>query len=145
MTLENSTETLRIRRIIPATKETLFRAWTEPEQLKRWWTIGEGWRAEFAEIDLRVGGKFRVGNKPRVGETVLLTGEFLEVEPPNRLVYSWQFGQANSEPGIITVEFKEMGHQTEVSITHERSAREMAPSAVAGWESALESLERFLR
>jgi uncharacterized protein YndB with AHSA1/START domain len=50
--MENSTETLRIRRIIPATKETLFRAWTEPEQLKRWWTIGEGWKAEFAEIDL---------------------------------------------------------------------------------------------
>ena len=70
MTSEGVPEVLRIKRVIPATKERLFQAWTQPEQLRRWWTIGEGWKAEFAEIDLRVGGKFRVGNKPRSGEPV---------------------------------------------------------------------------
>lgn len=144
MTTEDSTETLRIRRIIPATKERLFRAWTEPEQVTRWWTIGEGWRAEFAEIDLRVGGRFKVRNRPRAGEPILITGEFLEVEPPDKLVYTWRFEPTNSEESVITVEFNEMGDQTEVSITHERLSREMGPSAAAGWESALESLAQFI-
>jgi uncharacterized protein YndB with AHSA1/START domain len=144
LTTENSTETLRIRRIVPATKERLFRAWTEPNQVTRWWTIGEGWKAEFAEIDLRVGGKFKVGNKPRAGEPILLTGEFLEVEPPDKLVYTWRFGATNPEESVITVEFNEVGDQTEVLITHEHSSKEMGPGAVAGWESALASLARFV-
>lgn len=145
MTAENSTETLRIRRVIPATKERLFRAWTEPSQVTRWWTIGEGWRAEFAEIDLRVGGKFKVGNRPRAGESVLISGEFLEVKPPDRLVYKWRFGPASPVESVITVEFNEAGDQTEVLITHENSPKEMGPGAVAGWEAVLAGLARFVR
>ena len=144
MTAESSSETLRIKRVIPATKERLFQAWTQQEQLKRWWTIGEGWKAEFAEIDLRVGGKFKIGNRPRNGEHVLLTGEFLKIEPPDRLVYSWQFGITNPVQSIITVEFKEVGDKTEVSITHEHSPKEMGPGAVAGWESILEGLSSYV-
>jgi len=144
LTSEGVPEVLRIKRVIPATKERLFQAWTQPEQLRRWWTIGEGWRAEFAEVDLRVGGKFRVGNKPRSGESVLLTGEFLEIEPPDRLVYTWQFGLTNPGQSLITVEFKEMGGATEVSITHEHSPRDMGPGAVAGWEAILEGLNSYV-
>jgi uncharacterized protein YndB with AHSA1/START domain len=137
-------ETLRIKRVIPARKERLFRAWTQPEELRKWWTIGEGWRAEFAEIDLRVGGKFKIGNMPRRGELVPLSGEFLEIEPPDRLVYTWRFGLTNPSQSIITVEFRDVGDKTEVSITHERSPKDMGPAAVAGWESILEGLKSFL-
>lgn len=137
-------ETLSIKRVIPAKKERLFRAWTQPEELRKWWTIGEGWRAEFAEIDLRVGGKFMVGNKPRRGELVLLSGEFLKIEPPDRLVYAWQFGPTIPGQSVITVEFREVGDGTEVSITHERSPKSMGPAAVAGWESILEGLYSFI-
>ena len=143
MTTENSAKTFRVRRIIPVKKERLFRAWTEPEQVTRWWTIGEGWRAEFAEIDLRVGGVFTVGNRPRSGEPVLITGKFLEVEPPDRLVYTWRFGPANPEENVITVEFRELGEETEIVVTHEQASKAMLAGAVAGWEAALESLKTY--
>lgn len=135
---------MRIRRIIPATKERVFRAWTEPAQLKRWWSIGEGWRTLFAEIDLRVGGKFALGNKPPDADMLLITGEFLVVDPPDKLAYTWRFQGTNPEENIITVEFHGRGEKTEVVVTHEQSSKEMGPSALAGWRAALESLCLFL-
>ena len=141
---KNSTETLRVRKIVPAAKERVFRAWTDPAQLKRWWSIGEGWKTSFAEVDLKVGGKFSLENQPPGGDNVMITGEFLSVEPPDRLVYTWRFPGARPEEGIITVEFKELGGRTEVVVTHERSSRAMSPGAIAGWKAALESLASFL-
>ena len=142
--MSSPTETLRVTRVIPAKKERVFRAWTNPDEVRRWWTIGEGWKAEFVEMDVRVGGKLRLGNRPRGGDLVLVTGEFLEVRPPDRLVYSWRFLPAAPEVNTITVDFREMGEKTEVTITHANSSREMAAGARDGWAYALSSLSTFL-
>jgi len=141
---EDATETLRVSRIVPARKEMVFKAWTDPSQLKKWWCIGEGWTTPFAEVDLRVGGRIALGNQPLGGGTVVITGEFLRVEPPDRLVYTWRFPGARPEESVVTVEFNELGAQTEVVITHERSPKAMAPGAIAGWRTALEGLASFL-
>jgi uncharacterized protein YndB with AHSA1/START domain len=144
VTDENPTETLRVRSIVPSRKEKVFRAWTEPSALKQWWTIGEGWRTSFAEVDLRVGGRFTLGNEQAGGTTLLITGEFLEIEPPDKLVYTWRFPGETPENGIVTVEFKGQGDDTEVIITHEQASKAMAPGAIAGWGSALWSLKAML-
>jgi len=142
--MSDPTETLRVRRVIPATKERVFRAWTDPSQLKAWWRIGEGWSTTSAEVDPRVGGRIALGNQPVGGGNMVITGEFLRVEPPDVLVFTWRFPGAVPEESVVTVEFRQLGEETEVVITHEGSPRAMAPGAVAGWNATLQSLAGFL-
>jgi uncharacterized protein YndB with AHSA1/START domain len=130
--------------VVAARKERVFRAWTEPSQLKRWWTIGEGWTTTFVDMDLRVGGRFTLGNAPADGSVVLITGEFLVIQPPDKLVYTWRFHAPKPEDGKVTVEFRGLGDRTEVIVTHEHVSKEMGPSAIAGWNAALQSLASVL-
>jgi uncharacterized protein YndB with AHSA1/START domain len=139
----DSTETIRVRTVVPARKERVFRAWTEPSEVKRWWSIGEGWKTSFVDMDLRVGGKFTLGNEPADGNVVLITGEFLIVQPPDKLVYTWRFQGPKSEESVVKVEFRDLGDQTEVLMTHEHSA-EMGPSGEAAWNAVLQRLASLL-
>ena len=140
----DSSETIRVRRVVPARKERVFRAWTEPSQMKRWWTIGEGWKTSFVDVDLRVGGRFTVGNEPAGGSPLLITGEFLVVQPPDKLVYRWLFHTPTPEESLVTVEFNDLGSSTEIVITHEGMSKDMGPSAIAGWSTALSGLASLL-
>lgn len=77
---------IELRRILPATPEKIFAAWTDPELMRRWMSpVGH---AE-AEVDLRVGGRFRVTMVGQ-GITIEHTGEYVEVAPPLRLAFTWQ-------------------------------------------------------
>jgi len=129
---------------VPAPKTKVFKAWTDPEQLKRWWSIADGWSTTFAEVDLKVGGRFALGNKPPGGELVLVTGEYLLVSPPDKLVYTWRFSGPKPEESVVTVEFNGLGETTEVVVTHEQSSPDMGPSALAGWGIVLQSLNAFV-
>ncbi len=139
------TETIRVRKVVPAPKERVFRAWTEPSQVKRWWTIGDGWKTSSVDVDLRVGGRFTVRNEQAGGDPLLITGEFVVVQPPDKLVYTWRFQLPKPEDTLVTVEFRGLGDATEVFVTHEYSSKDMGPSAVAGWNAALEGLASLLR
>jgi uncharacterized protein YndB with AHSA1/START domain len=141
---EKPPETLRIRKVIPAARERVFKAWIDPAQVKKWWSLGEGWKTPVAEVDLRVGGRFSIGNEPSGGGVVLITGEFLAVDPPDKLVYTWRFPGARPEESRVTVEFNDLGEQTEVVVTHEEIGQEMMEGAVSGWQDALENLGRFV-
>jgi uncharacterized protein YndB with AHSA1/START domain len=142
--VDSTTETICVRRIVNASKETAFKAWTESSQVTKWWNLGEGWTTPSAELDPKVGGKISLGNQPSGGGVMLITGEYLRVEPPDRLVYTFLFPGAIPEESIVTVEFNALGDkQTEIVVTHEMG-RGMVPNAIAGWNSALESLSNFL-
>ena len=140
----DSDETLAVSRIVPAPRNRVFRAWTKPSEVKKWWTIGEGWKTSSAEIDLRVGGKLSIGNEPLGGGAVVITGEFVVVEPPSKLVYTWLFPGSPPDEGLVTVEFRDLGLQTEVVVTHSRASKDMLLGAIAGWQAALEGLQIFL-
>jgi uncharacterized protein YndB with AHSA1/START domain len=137
-------ETLRIRRVFAAPRQMVFNAWTEPEQLKSWWKVGEDWTTPVAEMDLRVGGRFVLGTKPPDGDLHVVRGEFREVAPPYRLVYTWHVDGSGTEENVVTVEFRTIGGDTEVSITHAQLSKESAGSSEAGWEAVLKSLKQVL-
>ena len=137
---------LRLTRTFAAPRERVFRAWTEPEELKRWWGP-DGYATPSAEVDLRVGGAYRFGmRKLPDGEVFYLAGTFREVRPPERLVYTWVW-EGNPERGetLVTVEFRERGKATEVRLTHE-----LFPTAKTrddhekGWSSCLGKLAKAL-
>src|SRR2546428_10528241 len=86
---EGSRDSLRISRVFPATRQRTFRAWTDPNELKKWWREGKEFVLTVAEIDLRVGGVFRIGVESPSGSLHMVRGRFIEVVPPERLGYTW--------------------------------------------------------
>ncbi len=141
---EAATTTLHLVRTVAATREQVFRAWTDPAVLARWW-----WPKHFATtfaIDLRVGGYYtiRSADLPKQGPLVV-SGTFLEVTPPERLVYTWHWQGQDETETQVTVEFRQRGHQTEITLTHERFAdASTCENNRLGWESCLDRLEQAL-
>jgi uncharacterized protein YndB with AHSA1/START domain len=141
------TEQVVVRRVIAATRERVFRNWTEPELLRRWWGPG-GFTCPEATVDLRPGGTYRlVMQAPGDGPRMSVTGVYHEVTPPSRLVYTWRWDSgpaASEDESVVTVEFDELSRdRTEVTITHDRFPAGHDPSPYrAGWEEAMVKLER---
>lgn len=134
--------TLNIRRSFKAPREKVFKAWTDPQALKKWWGP-EGFSTPSAEIDLRVGGKYRLGMKSPEGEVFYLSGIYREVKPPEKLVYTWNWEGPNMDIGetLVTVEFLDLGSATEIILTHERFPTQKAcDEHDKGWNSTLDRL-----
>jgi len=138
---------LIVRRTIAAPAARLFAVWTEPEHLKKWWGPGAVTCPE-AEVDLRVGGRYRIANLTPAGEVVWITGEFEVVEPPRRLVYSWNIDEGGrpAPTSRVTVRFEQRGERlTEVVVVHERiAAAPLRASHEKGWSGCLEGLAQYL-
>lgn len=109
---------LTVRRTIDASPEHLFDAWTDPAQLRRWWGPAGVTCCE-AEVDLRVGGRYRLGNRFPDGRTVFISGEFVRVERPHLLAYSWRIEPAEETRERVTVRFIANGARTDVIVLHE--------------------------
>jgi uncharacterized protein YndB with AHSA1/START domain len=135
--------TLVVRRTIGASADRIFDAWTQPEHLRAWW----GPRpvtCSGAEVDLRVGGRYRIDNAIPDGSTVVIEGEFREIDRPRKLVYTWCMGSDAHETSLVTVRFEERGTGTEVVIVHERVPTEAArDSHDKGWKGCLDGLAAF--
>lgn len=99
-----------------------------------------------AEMDLRPGGRYRIGNQLPDGKVLWITGEFEEIERPRKLVYTWRIeGQEARDAERVTVQFEESGGFTEVTVTHERIAsEELRDMHRDGWVGCLAGLARFV-
>jgi uncharacterized protein YndB with AHSA1/START domain len=135
--------TLVVRRRINAGREKLFAAWTQPSLLVRWWGP-QGVACLTAEIDLRVGGSYRIANQFPDGTVVWIAGIFEVIEPPDRLAYTWKLESHDGPVERVTVCFEARGAATEVIVTHERIADEATrTSHEHGWIGCLDSLVRY--
>ncbi|MEO1104823.1 MAG: SRPBCC domain-containing protein [Pseudomonadota bacterium] len=141
-------ETVRVSRLIPASVEAVWCAWTTPEETKRWWGRSMGMECHLYEMDLKPGGVFRLGiRKPGAGDTHAdVEGVMQRVEPPHTLVYTWSW--TKDEPRVrdtlVTVSFHPEGDgQTRVSIVHERLPRgDVTEMHREGWTAMLEDVAR---
>lgn len=133
---------VRIERIIDAPRDKVFRAWTDPEQLRRWWGPGE-YATKHASIDLRPGGGYLLVIQAGEDDPMHLAGTFHEIDPPRRLVYSWRWVRGWTDPAesIVTVEFEDLGERTRVVLVHGGLDDSPAPDSYRmGWESGLGKL-----
>ena len=136
--------TLVVHRKIRATPERLFEAWTQPTQLKQWWGPEEV-TCIAAEVDLRVGGRYRIGNQFPDGRVVWIVGEFQVIEPPHSLTYTWQIEQSSEPVERITVRFEPTDSATEVIVTHTRIPdRTTRDRHEQGWLGCLSGLVEYL-
>jgi uncharacterized protein YndB with AHSA1/START domain len=139
--------TLNLTRTYSAPREEVFRAWTEPEALKRWFAPSDEFSTPIAEVDLRVGGAYRIGMKPPDQEDMfIVVGTYREVQPPERLVFTWSWEEGmDVGETLVTVEFRDLGGSTEVVLTHELFPNEQARDKHnEGWSGCLERLEKIL-
>jgi len=138
---------LKLTRSFNVPRTRVFQAWTDPEELKKWWQLGHGWKLTIAEVDLRVGGKYRIGlHSTEDSSTHRVTGTFREVSAPERLVYTWNVEDPKSnEESLVTVEFLDRGPSTDVVLTHDRLAgKESRQNTYDGWLIVLDGLVRLL-
>ena len=146
--------TLILKRTLNATPERAFKAWTTAEHIQQWMRPEPGMEIPLASMDLRVGGKYRIQMKKPDGEFFTAVGEFREVKPPERLVYTWdwekdgsgaEFGEVEGKPSLITVEFLKRGKGTELVLTHSRFATvESRDNHAFGWTRGVESFANFV-
>lgn len=138
--------TLRITRTFAAPRERVFRAWTDPAALKEWWGP-PGYATPTAEVDLRVGGRYRLGMmKLPDGQVSHLSGTYREVHAPEKLVYTWRW-EDKPERGetLVTVEFHDRGGSTEIVLTHELFPTQKARQEhERGWSGGLDNLAKIL-
>ena len=133
---------LSMTRTFTAPRERVFQAWTDPEELKKWWGPG-GYSTPTAEVDLKVGGSYRFGMKPPEGEVFFLSGEYREIRSPEKLVYTWRWEGSEDHPEetLVTVEFRDRGEITEVVVTHEKFRdEEQCHQHEVGWAGCLDRL-----
>jgi uncharacterized protein YndB with AHSA1/START domain len=117
-------QTIVITRELRAPAHIVFRAWTEPELLRRWWAPASlGAELVECDADVRVGGSYRYVTRAD-GQDATFFGEYLEVTPPSRLVYTQIFApMAELGAAHITVTFEQRGAHTLLT------SRERYPSA----------------
>jgi uncharacterized protein YndB with AHSA1/START domain len=145
---------LVITRDFDAPRELVWKAWTEPAQVKEWLGSDEGMAVESVKMDLRVGGRFRLQQKMADGEFYTAAGTYLEVKPSERLVYTWdwekdgsgeEFGELEGNESQMTLEFRAMGNRTQLVLTHEKLASAAKrDNHEKGWNIWLGKLAKFV-
>jgi len=141
---EEREDTLVVRRIIRASREEVFAAWIDPESMRDWMCPGDIVAAE-VQLDPRVGGAFRIVMKGPTYE-VDHTGEYLVVEPPSKLVFTWTSARTEHRTTLVTVELFARGDLCELVLTHERFPNADAMrSHRSGWTRIVERLASHLQ
>lgn len=130
-----------------AAPEKVWRAWTDPEAVKRWWGPGPQDPVSLAELDVRVGGRFRIVFGGPQGRDHECAGEYLEVVRPRKLVFSWCW--PNSTPdrvSQVTLLFHPAPDGgTALEFRHEKFFDAAARDGHRrGWTESFAKLEQFL-
>ncbi|TAK44771.1 MAG: SRPBCC domain-containing protein [Betaproteobacteria bacterium] len=137
---------LVIERFYPVAPETVWRAWTDPQALKRWFGPGGNDPVSQVELDLRAGGRYRIVFGGADGAAHEVQGVYREVVPNRRLVFTWVWPRTTPErESLVTIEFRQVARGTELVFRHERFADEtVRDSHRQGWSESFAKLERAL-
>jgi uncharacterized protein YndB with AHSA1/START domain len=134
---------LVIRRTLAVPRERVFAAWLEPETLVRFMKPGDVTSAT-AEVDARVGGKFRIVMEHGRGSAEHW-GEYLAIDPPSLLSFTWTSASTDLEPTVVTIELFDRDGATELVLTHRRLPDRTAGAHRNGWTEIVRKLEGVLR
>jgi uncharacterized protein YndB with AHSA1/START domain len=149
LTLPTETQ-IQITREFAAPKHLVFKAWTTPELIKRWWHANRG-EVTVADVDLRVGGKWRWAMIATGGFEVAFHGEYREIVPNERIVHTEVFEGVpggDEDPAIVTITLTEQEGRTTLTQLMQVSNRETRDMIIntgmeAGLQDALDLLEQL--
>ncbi|WP_439599363.1 SRPBCC family protein [Falsiroseomonas sp.] len=131
---------LTLVRRIKAPPARVFAAWTRAEIMAQWFGPHHTRVAE-ATVDARIGGGFRMVLVEENGARHEVGGRYLEMDPEQRLVFTWAWASTPERESRVTVRFRPLEDGTEITLTHDRFAdAETATRHRRGWTESLERL-----
>lgn len=137
---------LEVSRLIKAGQARVFSAWTDPTMIVQWWGAGDV-KCTAAEMNLTVGGAYRIANQAPDGTTMWIAGTFSHVNPPRDLAYTWAIEPITDSTtySLVEVTFDEAEDGTLVTITQTRIASPEAREIHRdGWIGCLEGLDMLI-
>jgi uncharacterized protein YndB with AHSA1/START domain len=135
--------TLRVTRRFIAAPERVFDAWLDPDTAGKWLFAASTGRMVRVEIDARVGGKFAFVDR-RDGEDVEHVGEYLEIDRPRRLVFTFAVPKYSAVVTRVTIDITPIEAGCDLTLTHDGVLPDYASRTETGWTSILEALARIL-
>lgn len=133
---------LQITRVLDAAPPTVWRVLTEPDQLARWWGPA-GFTSPSIDLDLRVGGRYRIEMKPPEGDAFFLQGEFRQVAPPSQLAFTfrWEEPDPDDQETVVTLSLTDLGGRTELALDQGPFATEARLALHGGgWSDSFDKL-----
>ena len=133
---------LEVRRRLPAPPQVVFDSWTDPEQVRQW-LGGSATSVPDASIDLREGGIYEYKILSPEGVSSKILGTFLTVREPELLIFTWvvENDAGRSPETTVTVEFRDLGDETEIVIVHEGFLdRDVRAAHERGWDACLDAI-----
>jgi uncharacterized protein YndB with AHSA1/START domain len=127
---------------VAAPPERVFRALTDSRELVEWWGQKGMFRATHWDVDLRVGGKWRCDAEMR-GNTFWMSGEFLEIDPPKLLVYTWLSSMPGETPSTVRIDLVPESNGTRLKVRHSGLAAH--PAAMVNYKGMWPSMVAWLR
>jgi uncharacterized protein YndB with AHSA1/START domain len=122
---------IRLTRQFDAPARLVFEAMTKPEHVKQWWgRLGDGYSVPVCEIDLRPGGSWRFVNRHPHGEAAF-HGEYREITPPSRLVFTEIFEDFPDTVSVVTTDFTEENGKTQLTVTARYPSIEVRDAVIA--------------
>jgi uncharacterized protein YndB with AHSA1/START domain len=116
---------IQMTRVFDAPRDLVYEAMTRPEHIREWWgRLGDGYSVPVCDVDLRVGGKWRFVNRHPQGEAAF-HGEYLELAPPGRVVFTEIFEAFPDTVSTVTGELTEENGKTRLTTTVRYPSREV--------------------
>jgi uncharacterized protein YndB with AHSA1/START domain len=149
----SSEMSLQLRRVFQAPREKVWAAWTERERLEQWMCKDvPSHNPKYVELDVRPGGHY-VMEIPLPDGKYVGYGTFREVQPPEKLVFTWSWKRYPEKPddhvpsgeSLVTVELFDRGAATEMLFTHENfESAKIRDETHTGWNGCFDVLARAL-
>ena len=152
-------KTITIKRTFNLPLSAVWKAWTEPESMKKWWGPKE-YTCPDCSIDFRVGGKFLASMQGADGKKIWSTGTYKEIVPLKKIVNTDSFADStgNIVPAsyykmsgdwglelLVTTEFEEVDGKTNISLQHAGLPVELSDECMQGWQSSFDKLESNMK
>ena len=138
---------LVVTRLIDAPRRLVFRAWTEPEQVARWWGP-QGFVTTHCDMDIRPGGAFRCCMRSPEGTDYWKRGVYREIVEAERIAFTFAWEDADGKPGhelLTTVTFADEGARTRLTLHQaEFETVERCEDHRSGWTSCLERFAEYM-
>ena len=138
---------LMVTRVVDAPRQLVFKTWTQPEHIARWWGP-QGFTTIHCEMDVRVGGAYRFGMRSPQGTERWKRGVYREIVEPERIVFTFAWEQPDGRLGhelLVTVTFEALGSKTRLTL-HQGGFDTVAQrdSHTGGWTSCLERFGEYM-
>ena len=133
---------LTMTRHLPVPPEVVFDAWTTPDYMANW--LSPMTTASIPKLELKVGGEFQIDMHGEDKDYVH-TGKYIEIDRPNKLVFSWFSEGTGQQETIVTLDIQAEKDGSLLTLTHERfTSEESQKSHEGGWTRILERLDEVL-